>query len=82
MQLISGPLGTILVAGLAAAGLLSWLARDRRYPGPRLVGKEPPIDREALERAEAEVRALEPAPDQLMLREEWRPGVPRPPERL
>lgn len=81
MPFVSGVVGTLVIAGLAAAALVSWFLRDRRYPGPRLVGGEPPIDRAALERAEREVQTLEPAPEE-MLRAEWRPGVPRPPERL
>jgi hypothetical protein len=81
MQLLSGTLATLVVAGLAVAGLVRWFLRDRRYPGPQLVGGPPAIDRDALERAERELHTLEPAPDELLPRE-WRPGVPRPPERL
>jgi hypothetical protein len=81
MQLLSGTLSTLVVAGLAVAGLVRWLMRDRHYPGPQLVGTSPGIDRDALERAERELHMLEPAPDELLPRE-LRPGVPRPPERL
>lgn len=81
MPLVSGTLSTLVVAALAVAGVVRWLLRDRRYPGPRLVGGPPAIDRDALERAERELHTLEPAPEELLPRE-WRPGVPRPPERL
>jgi hypothetical protein len=81
VQLVSGTLSTLLVAGLAVAGLLRWLLRDRRYPGPQLVDGRPAIDRDALERAERELHTLDPAPDELLPRD-LRPGVPRPPERL
>ncbi|HEX5385227.1 MAG TPA: hypothetical protein VFW66_00855 [Gemmatimonadales bacterium] len=63
MPLVSGGLGTILVAAAAVGALLAWLLRERHYPGPRLVGGKPRIDREALERAEQEVRAAAPPPD-------------------
>ena len=35
MSIVSGPLGTMLVALVAIAALVVWLRRDRRYPGPR-----------------------------------------------
>ncbi|HET7599411.1 MAG TPA: hypothetical protein VFK09_03930 [Gemmatimonadales bacterium] len=79
---MSGPVGAIVIAGLAVSALVVWLLRDRRYPGPRLVDAEPLIDHEELERAEREIREFDPPPDHEMLREEWRPGRPRPPERL
>lgn len=51
----------LTIAALAVAALLSWLMRDRRARGPRLVTDEPPIDQARLEAAEREVRRL-PAP--------------------
>jgi len=81
MQLLSGTLSALVVAGLAVAGLVRWLMRDRHYPGPQLVGNPPAIDRDALERAERELHGLDPAPDEVLPRE-LRPWVPRPPERL
>ena len=84
--MISSPIGTLLVAVAAIAALIVWLRRDRRYPGPRLYGAEPEIDREELEQAEREVRDLESSqrPDEQFLGDDWGPGAsrPRPPERL
>lgn len=56
MFLVSAPVGSLAIAALAVAGLLAWLFRERRYPGPRLMGREPAIDRATLEEAEREVR--------------------------
>jgi hypothetical protein len=85
MPLITGPLGTLLVALAAIIALLIWLRRDRSYPGPRLHGEEG-IDREELEEAEREVRDLgtHQRPDEGFLGDDWGRGAgrPRPPERL
>jgi hypothetical protein len=85
MPLISGPVGTLLIAFAAIVTLLLWLRRDRSYPGPRLHGEEA-IDREELEQAEREVRDLgtHQRPDDGWLGDDWGPGAsrPRPPERL
>jgi hypothetical protein len=85
MPLISGPVGTLLIAFAAIVTLVLWLRRDRSYPGPRLHGEEG-IDREELEQAEREVRDLEThqRPDGGFLGDDWGPGAsrPRPPERL
>ncbi len=59
-MLVSGPVGTLLVAGASVVALLVWLVRRPRHPGPRLVGNDG-IDRVALEAAEREVRDLETA---------------------
>lgn len=56
MPLVSAPVGSLTIAALALAALVTWLFRDRRHPGPRLVGREPDIDRGALDAAEREVR--------------------------
>lgn len=85
MPLISGPVGTLLIAFVAIITFVLWLRRDRSYPGPRLHGEEG-IDREELEQAEREVRDLgtHPRPDDGWLGDDWGPGAsrPRPPERL
>lgn len=85
MPLVSGPVGTLLVAGVALAALVVWLVRRQRHPGPRLVGDDG-IDREELETAEREVRDLERArqPDDGFEGDDWGPGAarPRPPVRL
>jgi hypothetical protein len=85
MPLITGPVGTLLVASAAIVALILWLRRDRSYPGPRL-HDDPGIDRDALERAEREVRDLEAhrRPEEGFLGDDWGPGAspPRPPERL
>jgi hypothetical protein len=85
MPLITGPLGTLLVALAAVIAFVIWLRRDRSYPGPRLHGEEG-IDREELEEAEREVRDLgaHQRPDEGFLGDDWGPGAgrPRPPERL
>jgi hypothetical protein len=57
MLLVSTPLGSLAIAALAVVGLVAWLVRDRRHPGPRLVGRPPTIDRAALDAAEREVRS-------------------------
>jgi hypothetical protein len=85
MPLISGPVGTLLIAFAAIVTLVLWLRRDRSYPGPRLHGEEG-IDRDELEQAEREVRDLgtQQRPDDGWLGDDWGPGAsrPRPPERL
>jgi len=48
MSLVSAPLGSLAIAAFAVAALVSWLCRDRRHPGPRLVGRKPLIDWAAL----------------------------------
>ena len=86
--MITGPVGSLLVAVAVIVALVIWLRRDRRYPGPRLHGAEQHgIDREELEEAEREVRDLDPRqrPDEGFLGDDWGPGAarrPRPPERL
>jgi hypothetical protein len=85
MPLVSGPVGTLLIALAAIVTLVLWLRRDRNYPGPRLHGDEG-IDREELEQAEREVRDLgaQHRPEDNFLGDDWGPGAgrPRPPERL
>jgi hypothetical protein len=85
MPLVSGPVGTLLIALAAIVTLVLWLRRDRNYPGPRLHGDEG-IDREELEQAEREVRELggTQRPEDGFLGDDWGPGArkPRPPERL
>jgi hypothetical protein len=85
MTIISGPVGTLLVALAAVIALVLWLRRDRSYPGPRLADDDG-IDREELEAAEREVRDLDPSarPEDGFLGDDWGPGAgrPRPPERL
>ena len=85
MPIISEPFGTLLIAFVAIVALVLWLRRDRSYPGPRLHDDEG-IDREELERAEREVRDLEPGhrPEDGFEGDDWGPGAgrPRPPVRL
>ena len=85
MSIVSGPLGTLLVALVAIAALVVWLRRERRYRGPRLADDDG-IDREELEAAEREVRELDSSarPEEGFLGDDWGPGAsrPRPPERL
>lgn len=83
MQLISGPVGTLLVALVAIVALVLWLRRDRKYPGPRLQSGDG-IDHEELEQAEREVRELgsQQPPEEGFTGDDWGPGSPRPPERL
>lgn len=85
MPLVTGPVGTLLVAGAAFAALVMWLLRRPRHPGPRLVGNDG-IDREELEAAEREVRELESGrlTDDGFEGDDWGPGAarPRPPVRL
>ena len=78
-MLVSGPVGTLLVAGASVVALLVWLVRRPRHPGPRLVGTDG-IDRAALEAAEREVRDLETGtrPDEGFAGEDWGPGAARP----
>jgi hypothetical protein len=82
--MVSGPVGTLLVALVALLALVLWLRRGRSYPGPRLTDDE--IDREQLEAAEREVRELDTnaRPEDGFLGDDWGPGAgrPRPPERL
>lgn len=84
--MITGPVGTLLVAFAAIIALVIWLRRDRTYPGPRLHSEDEGIDREELEEAEREVRELEAnqRPEDGFLGDDWGPGAtrPRPPERL
>jgi hypothetical protein len=85
MPLIGGPVPAIFLAAVLIVGLLLWLVRDRRYPGPRLHGEDG-IDREELEEAERDVRELEtgPIPEEERPGDDWGPGAarPRPPTRL
>jgi hypothetical protein len=85
MQLIGGPISVIFLAAVLLVGLLLWLVRERRDPGPRLYGEDD-IDREELEAAEREVRELEAGalPDDERPGDDWGPGTgrPRPPTRL
>jgi hypothetical protein len=85
MPLIGGPVPAIFLALVLLVGVVLWLARDRRHPGPRLHGEEG-IDREELEAAEREVRELEAGtlPDEERPGDDWGPGTgrPRPPTRL
>ncbi len=85
MRIVSGPVGTLLVAAAVVIVLVLWLLRHRRYPGPRIAGQDG-IDREELEAAEREVRELDPRarPEDGFLGDDWGPGAnpPRPPERL
>jgi hypothetical protein len=84
MPMITGPVGTLLVALAAIVALIIWLRRDRRYPGPRLQSEDDGIDREELERAEREVRELgsQHRQEDGFSGDDWGPGTPRPPERL
>jgi hypothetical protein len=85
MPIISGPVGTLLIAVVAIVALVLWLRRDRSYPGPRLHDDEG-IDRDELEQAEREVRELDThhRPEDGFMGDDWGPGAtrPRPPERL
>ena len=84
MPLVSGPVGTLLVAGAPFAARVVLLRRPR-HPGPRLMGDDG-IDREELEAAEHEVRELESRqrPEDGFEGDDWGPGAaqPRPPVRL
>ena len=84
-MIVSGPLGTLLVAGASILALVVWLVRRPRHPGPRLVGHDG-IDRAALEAAEREVRELERGArgGEELEGDDWGPGAahPRPPVRL
>jgi hypothetical protein len=86
MPLVSGPIGTLLVAFAAVIALVIWLRRDRSYPGPRLHSDEEEIDRDILEEAEKEVRGLDSSarPGEGFTGADWGPGAgrPRPPEKL
>jgi hypothetical protein len=74
--LVSGPVGTILVAAIGAAAVVVWLLRPRAPRGPRLLD-EPGIDREELEAAEREVRELESGrrPEDGFAGDDWGPGA-------
>jgi hypothetical protein len=80
MPLISGPIGTLLVAIVVIVALIVWLRRDRTYPGPRLHSDDEGIDREELEQAEREVRDLrsEQRSDDEFPEDDWGPGAARP----
>ena len=86
MPMVSGPVGTLLVALAALIALVLWLRRDRSYPGPRLEANDDGIDHEELEAAEREVRDLDSRqrPEDGFPEDDWGPGAsrPRPPERL
>ena len=77
MPIVSGPVGTLLVALLAIVALVLWLRRDRRHPGPRLHGDDAGIDREELEAAEREVRDLDATqrPEDGFTGDDWGPGA-------
>jgi hypothetical protein len=85
MPVIGGPVSAIFIAAVLLVGVVLWLVRERRYPGPRLHGKDD-IDREELEAAEREVRELERGAllDDERPGDDWGPGTgrPRPPTRL
>jgi len=85
MPLVSGPVGTLLVAVTVVAAVAVWLVRRPRHPGPRLVGDDG-IDREELEAAEREGRELDSGrkPEEGFEGDDWGPGAaqPRPPVRL
>ena len=85
MPLIDGPFSVIFIAAVLMVGLVFWLVRGRRYPGPRVHGDDG-IDQEELEAAEREVRELEAGalPDDERPGDDWGPGTrrPRPPTRL
>jgi hypothetical protein len=82
--MITGPVGTLLVAIAAIVALVLWLRRDRSYPGPRLQSDDDGIDHQELEKAEREVRELDSRqrPEDGFAGDDWGPGTPRPPERL
>ena len=85
MPLIGSPVPAIFLAAVLIVGLILWLTRERRYPGPRLHGEDG-IDRQELEAAEREVRELETGalPEEDRPGDDWGPGTgrPRPPTRL
>ena len=85
MPLIDGPFSVIFIAAVLMVGLVFWLVRERRYPGPRVHGDDG-IDQEELEAAEREVRELEAGalPEDERPGDDWGPGTrrPRPPTRL
>lgn len=79
MPIIGGAVETVLVSAVLLVALMVWLRRDRRHPGPRLLGSDG-IDRGVLEEAEREVRDLEASaqPEQERPGDDWGPGVARP----
>ncbi len=83
MSIIGGPVSVVLLAIVLVIAVVLWLMRDRRHPGPRLLGEDG-IDREELEEAEREVRELEAGqlPDEERPGDDWGPGVGRPNVRL
>jgi len=82
MLLVSTPLGSLAIAALAVVGLVAWLVRDRRHPGPRLVGRPPTIDRAALDAAEREVSGAKRSGDHPEGSREGDRLLPQPPKRL
>jgi hypothetical protein len=79
VPVIGGAVETVLVALVLLVALVIWLRRERRHPGPRLLGSDG-IDRDALEEAEREVRDLDASarPDEERPGDDWGPGVARP----
>ena len=74
---VGGPLEALAIAAFAMAGLVVWIRRRRRYPGPRLVSDDRGIDHSALAAAEREARE---APPEAGITAPGAPtGVPRPP---
>ena len=53
---VGGPIEALAIAGFALAGVVTWLRRKRRYPGPRLVDEGSGIDHSTLAAAEREAR--------------------------
>lgn len=85
MPIVGGGVEAVIVSVALVVTLAIWLVRRRRpYPGPRLL--DDAIDRDALERAEREVRDLDARqrPEDGFESDDWGPGAarPRPPVRL
>ena len=74
--LVSGPVGTILVAAVVMAAVATWLLRRPAPRGPRLLDEDG-IDREELEAAEREIRELESGrrPEDGFEGDDWGPGA-------